>query len=345
MAFKNNSNVQLAPYNTLGSGGRSSFFTTVSNIDDLKSAVELAQKQNLPIFVLGGGSNVLFSDSGWSGQVIKMDIKGLEFEDRGREVLVRASAGENWDQMVLETVKRGLYGLENLSGIPGTAGATPIQNIGAYGVEIKDSLESVEVLDINDKKIKTISAKDCDFKYRHSIFKESAGKHYVVLKINCVLSKDPKPVAHYKDIKEKVSGLPLEKLTPEFLRQVVLDIRFEKFPDIKKVGTAGSFFKNPVVSMEKFQDLKKIFPEMPGYENTDNSIKIPLAWILDKVLNLKGYKKGSVALFNSQPLVLVNFGESNGDEVYRFGLKIANLVKERTGIDIEFEVTPVGNFV
>lgn len=333
-------NISLSEYTTFRTGGAARYFVSAGTKDELREAVQFARENNLPFFVLGGGSNTLASDEGFKGLVIKNGIKGVRWGKGSGddEAEARAGAGENWDDFVAECVAKGFSGLENLSWIPGTVGAAPIQNIGAYGVEVKDNIESVDVLDTDDYKFKTLSNSDCRFDYRDSIFKKPEGSKYIVTEVAFRLCKNGPLHTDYKDIVDYALKNKIEKFTSPMLRQAVIDIRKNKLPDWSFLGTAGSFFKNPVVSSEKFRELKKRFPDLPGFPCNALETKVSLAWIIDKVCGLKGVREGDVGTYRNQALVIVNYGEATTNEVLSFAKKISDEVREKTGIEIEPEV-------
>lgn len=370
----------LKELTTMKIGGIARYFVVVSSEEELMQALDFAQEKQISTVVLGGGSNMLIADGEINKLFIKVEIRGVEWDIHGSETErsqpqyhasgygaqhgsdteVVVGAGENWDAFVAETVNKGLWGLENLSGIPGTVGAAPIQNIGAYGVEIKDTLLWVDVFDVRTGEVVRLSNKECKFSYRDSIFKQEKGEAFIVLRVAFELQKNGGPRLEYKDMQERfkkydvgVKNEDIHKkkitLTPQDIRKEVLDIRAGKFPDLSKVGTAGSFFKNPIITKEKFDELKTKFPRLPGFEvhktgqnetNTESKrkVKVSLAWILDNVCELKGYSKGDVSLFERQPIVLVNFGNATSEEVLNFSEHIKRCVKEKTEIEIEFEV-------
>lgn len=331
-------NIKLAPYTTFGVGGPARYFAIAGSEDELQTLVREARNLNQPVTVLGGGSNVLVGDEGVSGFVIKNEIKGIsliETEEKDH-VLVSAGAGEVWDEFVARTVSEGWWGLENLSAIPGLVGATPIQNVGAYGVEVADLISSVKVFDIDNDSFKEFKKEECGFGYRDSFFKTLEGKKLIVVGVTYRLSLTPHPKLHYKDLAERFAGK--EEVSQSEIRDAVVEIRVGKFPDWKIIGTAGSFFKNPIVSNEEYEELLKEYPELPGYAEIDGRIKVSLGWILDKVCNLKGYREGSVGLFEKQALVMVNYDDATAKEIKSFANKVSNLVFEKTKIKIEREV-------
>jgi UDP-N-acetylmuramate dehydrogenase len=325
-------NVSLAKYTTFKVGGPAKFFCLIKKEDELLEAVKFAEENNLPIFVIGGGSNLLISDSGYSGLVIKLDIRGIIFDSNK----VIACAGEDWDDFVQETLNKGFNGLENLSAIPGTVGAAPVQNIGAYGVEVSEIIEEVRVFDTKNHNFISISNKDCQFAYRDSVFKNQKG-HFIVVSVTFNLKKDGKVNISYKDLgeyfdKKKISPNPRE------VREAVIEIRNNKLPDWKKWGTAGSFFKNPIIGIQKYVDLKQHYPDLPGFPDCDGNIKVSLAWILDKVCNAKDLAVGNAFVYEKQALVLVAKPGASASDILELSRKIQDLVKEKTGIVIEAEV-------
>jgi len=326
-------NVPLKSYTTFHIGGEAAYFTDVRSRSELGEAVSFAKKEKLPLFVLGGGSNILVSDSGFPGLVVRMSFSGISFEERDGSVEAIAAAGESWDDFVSESVKRNLWGLENLSGIPGTVGATPIQNVGAYGVEVKDVLSSVELFDTETLDVRNMGNQECFFGYRDSFFKREEGKRYIVTAVSFCLSKTPAPILSYRDLMNRFSGT-----TPVLseIRDAVLSIRSKKFPDLSRFGTAGSFFKNPILPYGAYEKLKHRFPDMPAF-STDGGVKISLAYLLD-ALSLKGEREGDVGTFERQPLVIVNFADASAADVDAFAKKIEAIVKDSTGIVLEREV-------
>jgi len=343
--IKKEEKVPLSGLSTFKIGGDASHLFRVSGIDDLKEALAFAKVSNLPIQILGGGSNMLFHDDGFEGVIVRLESKGIREEKKsGREeegkadedVYIRAEAGEEWDAFVEWTVSHGYFGLENLSGIPGTVGATPIQNIGAYGVEVKDFIESVEVFDTDRDLIRTLTPLECKFGYRTSLFKGVAGKSLIVLSVTFKLSKLPNIKIGYKDLTNyfKDNTEP----TPEEVREAVISIRSAKFPDLTLFGTAGSFFKNVICESGIADRLKAEYPDIPLYDAGENMKKISTAFILDKVCGLRDFRIGSVGLYTNQSLVVVNYGNASSEEVRNFVSKVKEIVKEKTGIQLEEEV-------
>lgn len=331
-------NVSLRGFNTFKIGGDARYFCVVETVEELREAVIFAKKKKIRFFILGDGSNTLFSDKGFDGLVIKMEIAGRSFEEKlNGEIRLSVAVGENWDEFVNFAVKNNFYGIENLSVIPGTVGGAIAQNIGAYGAEVGNSVIEVEVLDVSDMKIKILSAKECLFSYRDSIFKKPKGKNFIVITVLFGLKKNGKLNVSYKDILEYLENKNIDEITLKDLRSTVLLIRAKKFPDLKIYGTAGSFFKNPAVSRNFYECLQEKYPQIPAYSVGEN-FRIPLAWILDNICGLKGSRKGAVGLYEKQPLVFVNFGGASANEVKNFANEIIRIVKEKVGIEIEPEV-------
>ena len=329
--------VPMASYNTLGVGGLSKFFARITSIYDIEKAVSFAEEKKLPIVPLGGGSNVLVSDDGVEGVVVKMDTHDEQWQEiKDKKILLKACAGIVWDDLVERTTQEGLFGLENLSGIPGTVGASPIQNIGSYGAEVSQVIESVEVYDISEKKVFNFSKDKCRFEYRDSIFKKKKGR-FVIMSVTFCLSYKGRLSFAYKDIEERIKS-SYSPQTPSEMRELIIDIRAKKFPDHNLLGSAGSFFKNPVITQEKFKEIKNRFPQIPFYSVRGEGVKIPLAFILDKVLKMKGVRVGNVGLYGRQPLVVVAYKGATQKEISCFTDDVKNKIKNITGIDIEREV-------
>ncbi len=330
-------NVVLAPFTTLGVGGPARFFARASSFEDVVRIVKFAKEKKLNITPIGGGSNILVSDKGVDGVVVKMEIPGLIWEEIDEDsVLLTASAGEEWDQVVKESVSNRLYGLENLSGIPGFTGAAPVQNIGAYGVELSDVVLRVEAYDTAKEKKIIFIKEECSFGYRESVFKNSPGR-FLITAVTMSLSKKADLISHYKDVAEGIKG-KTGSLSVADMRELVLDIRSKKFPDADRLGSAGSFFKNPVITISEYERIKTKYPDIPSYPHGSQHVKVPLAWILDNILHLRGVRSGAVGLFDSQPLVLITSDGATQTEVSLFAEEIKRKVKEATGIEIHHEV-------
>ncbi|HEY4494531.1 MAG TPA: UDP-N-acetylmuramate dehydrogenase [Candidatus Paceibacterota bacterium] len=328
----------LKDFTTFRIGGPASFFCIIKSEEELLEAISFAKQKKLSIFILGGGSNILVSDDGYSGLVIKMEIMGIEYiEDENGNTKVIVGAGEDWDSLADKTVNRGLYGLENLSYIPGTVGASPVQNIGAYGSEVKDTIDTVRVYDIQEEKFINFSNLDCQFEYRDSIFKKNKNR-YVITSVSFILKKEAKLNIEYKDVKEYFSNKGVTHPNLKEVREAIVYIRKNKLPDVKKVGTAGSFFKNPTVAYSFAHELKQKYKDLPVYNIDDRHAKISLAWVIDHVCGYKGVYRGDVGTYKNQALVLVNNGNAKASEIISFANEIKKIVKEKINLDIEAEV-------
>lgn len=331
-------NVSLAPYTTFKIGGPARFFCTVNSGPELIEAVTFAQREKRRILVLGGGSNILISDAGFSGLVIKNEIKGKALIPLGGgEYRLSVGAGETWDEIVAMAVENGLYGIENLSSIPGTAGAAPVQNIGAYGCEIADSILSVRALDTKMMEYVDLTKEECLFGYRDSIFKHRKGR-YIVIQVDLKLSKRGRVNISYKDLREYFERAGNPKPTLAEVRAAVIDIRARKLPDWRLWGTAGSFFKNPIISRKRYDKIKAEYPDLPGFEEMDGRMKVPLGWILDHICQLKGRMTDNVGTYENQALVIVTKPGATSAQVVELAKEIMDIVEEKTTIKIEAEV-------
>ncbi len=340
MALNIKENEELSLHTTFKAGGEVLFFIEAFSKEDLIEAVSFAQKKDLEIVALGGGSNTLFKDGLHNRVVIKVSIPGIEEKEVGENVEIKAGSGVSWDKLVSFSTKKNLWGLENLSSIPGSVGGACVQNIGAYGAELKDTLKEVFVFDLKNKNFTTLQKEECEYGYRESIFKNKKG--YLILEATFLLKKNPSPKIEYKDLQKFFlpAGRQVKDLVPqtsEEVREAVISIRAKKFPSLKDYGTAGSYFKNPIVDMATYERLLKEYPDMPAHES-EGEMKLSTAWILDKVLNLKGYSEGQISLWKDQPLVVVNDGSKSSEEIILFTEKIKKIVFDKLKINLEEEV-------
>ncbi len=327
--------VLLAEHTTLRVGGTARWLALCTNDSDIVSALAFAQEQELPVAVLGGGSNTLAPDAGFSGLVIKIDLKGITFVEDAVTPLVTAGAGESWDALVRVAGERSLWGIENLAGIPGTVGGAVVQNIGAYGAELSTSCMSVETLSLQTRERRHIEHREEMFGYRTSLFK--ASPDLIVTQVTLRLSRAPASVLSYPDLQRALAeGKSFE--TPEDVAQVVRSIREKKFP--QKEGSAGSFFKNPVVSHAQALELAKQYPELPQFKTKDG-VKVSLAWLLDHALHLTGLRHGGARLYERQPLVIATEEGSSADDVASLADEVKKIVAEKCGIHIEREVETI----
>jgi UDP-N-acetylmuramate dehydrogenase len=332
-------NVSLKDMTTLKVGGSAVNYVAVDSELVLNEAVSFAKEHDLAVLTIGGGSNILVSSKGVDGLVIHMKILGREATVDEHHVHLTAYAGELLDDVVQYSVSRGYWGLENLSHIPGTVGASPVQNVGAYGVEVKDCIESVRVYNTDAQKFEVLTAEECAFGYRDSLFKKKEGRKYIVVAVTFLLTTEVTPKLQYKDLQLKFSQS--EPSLAE-IREAVIEIRSKKFPNWNKVGTAGSFFKNPVILKQKFEELLLQYPDMPGFPVDSNHVKIPLGWVLDKVLHLKGEGTHRVGAYQGQALVLINKGDATADDIVAFADDVLKKVHDAIGVEVEWEVTKIG---
>ncbi|MEN8426660.1 UDP-N-acetylmuramate dehydrogenase [Acinetobacter schindleri] len=323
--------VQLKPFNTLSLDAVASHYCKIQSIDDLTQALDFAKQQQLNILILSGGSNMLLPEQ-IHALVLHMDIQGIELLDADDQVQrLRVGAGQSWHDFVLWTTQQGFYGLQNLALIPGLVGASPVQNMGAYGVEVGEFIESVEVYDRENHSFSSIKAADCDFAYRHSIFKDQPGR-YIITHVIFRLLKQPELKLNYGDLKTAVG----EEQTPENLERHVIQIRQSKLPDPKEYPNVGSFFKNPVVDLQFFDQIAQQFPNLPHYPQPNNQVKMAAGWLIDQS-GWKGKQLGSVGMFHKQALVLVNYANASLKDVRATYQAVQADVQEKFGVLLEPE--------
>lgn len=328
-------NISLKSYNTFGIDVKARYFAGFSNIDELEQTLSL-KPQTLNL-VLGEGSNILFTKN-FDGLVLKNDIKGItELHEDSEYVYVKAGAGENWHQFVLYCIDRNWAGVENLALIPGNVGASPMQNIGAYGVEIDDVFWNLEAYHIKDKKVVTFTRSDCEFRYRESVFKKKFKDQFVILNVTYQLRKKPRFNTSYGAIEQELGRMGTKTLSIKAISDAVINIRTSKLPDPKEIGNAGSFFKNPSINAAEFENLKGAFENIVGYHNADGTVKLAAGWLIEQC-GWKGYRKGDTGCHAKQALVLVNYGHADGNEIYNLSEDILQSVKEKFGITLEREV-------
>ena len=353
-------NIPLASLTTFGIGGDAKFFVEVRSVDELAEAVKFAKDNGLPVFVLGGGSNILISDNGFNGLIIKMNIRGLwiiDFASRlstgvvltvgagpapekaessgSSKLLLRCGAGEMWDDVVAKAVELGVGGIENLSLIPGTVGGAVYQNIGAYGAELKDVLVSVKAYDAKTDNVVELSNKECGFEYRSSVFKKN--KNLIVLEADLLLSKNQKLNLLYPDLQKRFAGA---SPTISEVRQAVIEIRRSKIPDPEKISNAGSFFKNPVVTTANFQRLTTNCSDLKGRDLGGGSVKLSAAQLIE-MAGFKGKKVGNVGVSEKHALVLINYGNGTAKELTDLAGTVKEAVKAQFGVKLEPEVEQI----
>lgn len=324
-------NVPLPLLTTFKVGGDARYVAECSSIEDIKEAVAFAKKEGVPYVPLGEGSNILAPDQGYEGVLLHLRIPDFEVLDDG---LVIAGAGVIWDQVVRQAGLRSLWGIENLAGIPGTIGAAPVQNIGAYGAELADTLVYVDAYDVSTDKVLRLSATECAFGYRESRFKKEPS--LIITSVALQLSRDGAPSVGYKDLAARADAGE-RFTTPKEIADAVRSVRSYKFPNLQEFGTGGSFFKNPIIPEAAYEALKARYDGIPGFPVT-GGVKVPLAWILDHVLSLRGYALGNASLFERQPLVLIAHKGATAGDVDTLASDVARKVFDATGIRIEREV-------
>ena len=326
-------NKSLKSFNSFGVESSAAKYVRIENTDQLKKILSVNKK--VKKIVLGGGSNILFTKK-FNGLCVHMQNKGIEIiSETENYVIVEINSGENWHNFVLWCLEKDFGGVENLVLIPGCVGAAPIQNIGAYGVELKDVFESCTTIDLETLQTKKFKIKDCRFGYRDSIFKGLLKNKIVITSIQVKLSKHShKFNLSYASLKKLKS---IKNLSIKKIAQTIIKIRNSKLPDPKKIGNAGSFFKNPIIHEMLFDKLHKSYKNIPFIKLTDGKLKIPAAWLIENTFE-KGYQKGNVGIYKNQPLVIVNYGNAVGKEIMNFSKDIQKKVKKKFGIELVNEV-------
>ena len=340
-------NHPLGQYTTIKAGAMAAYFAVVKNKEDLRAALEFSKKNKQPITVLGGGSNILFSQR-IAGLVLKNEIKGIKIIEKNSErVLIEGLSGESWSKFVAFTVDHKFYGLENLFLIYGTVGAAPVQNIGAYGVEFKDSFHHLLAFDLKTGQEKIFSAADCRFGYRDSIFKKDLGRHLIITEVAFSVSRSTKQNIEHSEILSELltRGVGKDKATALDIREAVLAIRKRKLPDLSLFGTAGSFFKNPTIEKKQVDFLVEKYKTIPVFSTNDSDLKkLSAGWLIENAGCEKGLRNGGVGIYEKHALVLVNYGEGKSSEVFSLAKDIQKKVFDVFGVQLEFEVCLVGNF-
>lgn len=326
-------NISLKPYNTFGIDVKASYFARLESYSQLKSLLQNPKFKLLPLLVLGGGSNVLLCED-FNGLVIKIDTKGIQDLGAG---IIKVQAGECWHDFVLWSLHNGYNGLENLSLIPGNVGTAPIQNIGAYGVELKNSFVELEAFDINHKEIRIFSNDDCEFGYRDSIFKNELKNKYIILSVTFKLQRDGIVNTDYGAITEVIKSRGIKNPIPKDVSEAVIFIRNSKIPDPSQIGNSGSFFKNPVISISHFTKIKSTYPNLPFYPVDDSVVKVPAGWLIEKT-GWKGKRYGNYGVHHKQALVLVNYSDASGESLLSLANDIIESVNLQFNIRLEMEV-------
>ena len=340
-------NISLKLYNTFGIDARAKYFTAFNSLNELAESLEWSQQAGVSgkgeTLVLGGGSNILFTKN-YEGLILKNQLSGInKIAEDENHVYVQAGAGENWHQLVLYCINHGWSGIENLSLIYGSVGASPIQNIGAYGVEIKDVFHSLEAFHKQEKKTIIFNAADCEFAYRESIFKTKYKNEFVITNVTFRLSKKSILNTTYGAIEQELQAMNVKEPDLQSVSQAVINIRSRKLPDPKVTGNAGSFFKNPEISNSKFDELKQMFPGIIGYEIPNGNIKLAAGWLIEQCgpengTSWKGYRKGDAGCHLKQALVLINYANATGKDIYALSQSIIDSVNKKFAVLLTTEV-------
>lgn len=329
--------VSLKPFNTFGIKAAARQFARLQQLDDLG---DLPIHGDEPMLIIGGGSNILFTRN-VEGLVLKNELKGIEvIGEKGDIVLVKAAAGENWHAFVMYCIANQLAGVENLALIPGCVGASPMQNIGAYGIEIKDVFHSLEAYDLEDRKIVTLNAEECEFGYRESVFKKRYKGRFLITSVTYALHKTPSFHTSYGAIRDELERMHVQELSIAAVAQAVINIRRSKLPDPAVIGNAGSFFKNPEVSMELYESVKAEHPAVVGYPLPSGNVKLAAGWLIEQC-GWKGYRSEDAGCHDKQALVLVNYGHATGAQIFDLSQRIMDSVEKRFGVHLEREVNVI----
>lgn len=343
-------NISVKTYNSFAINTHTTYFASFNSIENLNELLNSYQQiknshQN-SILILGGGTNLLFT-SDFYGLILKNEIKGIKIiKEDEHHIYVQAGAGENWHQFVLYCIQHNLAGVENLSLIPGNVGASPMQNIGAYGVDVKDVFHSLEAYHIKDKKIVTFTLNDCEFGYRESVFKRKYKDEFVILNVTYRLNRTHEYKISYGAIGQELEKMGVKDLSIQAVSQAVINIRSSKLPDPAVIGNAGSFFKNPEIVSHEFHELTRMFPGIVGYELPNGKVKLAAGWLIEQCgpsegVSWKGFRKGDAGCYEKQALVLVNYGNATGSEIFDLSEEILQSVKARFGVMLEREVNIV----
>jgi UDP-N-acetylmuramate dehydrogenase len=330
-------NISLQPYNTFHIDARAQYFGRFTTLKSMEAQLEAYHElKNAPLLVLGGGSNILLTGS-FEGLVLKNELKGISLigEDE-QHYYVKAMAGENWHELVQYCIEAGYAGMENLSLIPGCVGASPMQNIGAYGVEIKDIFHSLQAWHIADRTMVDFTLQDCEFGYRESVFKRKYRNQFIITSVTYRLNKEPRLNTSYGAIEQELERMGIQEPGIRDISRAVIRIRQSKLPDPAVIGNAGSFFKNPVISKTQYQQLQSQYPHIPGYSNGDQ-VKLAAGWLIEQC-GWKGYRDGDAGCHAQQALVLVNHGQASGTQILQLAQRIIESVHQQFHVELETEV-------
>ena len=351
-------NVHLQPYNSFGFDAVAKYFVEINKVCDLQMLIQSGELRKHKTLILSGGNNILFQNELFDGLVVYINTKGIEIlRENEKEVVVSAQAGEDWPEFVRFCVSKGWHGLENLAHIPGKVGAAPVQNIGAYGMELKDSFLRCEAMNLTNGETKIFTKEECDFGYRESIFKHELKGQFVITSVDFLLKKNAPLHLEYGNIKSYLEQNGIENPTLQQLHDAICAIRDAKLPDVKQIGSAGSFFKNPVIEKEQFEALLMEYPTMPHYDEPNGMVKVPAGWLIEHCgpstllpfdpstgsgsASWKGWRNEHVGVYEKQALVLVHYGGGKGQDIVELAHRIQASVEKKFGISISPEV----NFV
>lgn len=327
--------VSLKPFNSFGIDVRAQLFAEAHSDSDVREALTYATAHKVPLLVIGGGSNLLLTQD-VQALVLRMATHGIRvLHDDGLQAVVEAEAGEAWHPFVLWTLEQGFCGLENLSLIPGTVGAAPMQNIGAYGVEIKDVFAGLTALDRHTGELRDFSLEECNFAYRDSLFKHETGR-WLILRVRFALSRASHLKLDYGPVQQRLAGQGITEATPSDVSRAICSIRREKLPDPAELGNAGSFFKNPLVSHVLAAELQALYPDLVAYPQADGQMKLAAGWLIDKA-GWKGFRDGDAGVHKLQALVLVNYGGASGHDIANLARRIQQDIAERFKVELEME--------
>ncbi|MHA7877464.1 MAG: UDP-N-acetylmuramate dehydrogenase [Bacteroidota bacterium] len=333
--------VLLEDLNTFGVKAKARYYARINNVQQLLQLLPSFQHQQHPRLILGGGSNVLFTND-FEGMVLHMAIGGIAtIREDPNYVWVKAGAGVAWHTLVLYCVQRGYAGIENLSLIPGTVGAAPVQNIGAYGVTLSETFSSLEAMELDAGHVHTFHHQDCAFSYRNSIFKDALKGQYIILNVTLRLHKQPTFQTMYSDLQSTLKAMDTQTHSIKTISDAVIRIRTSKLPDPKQLGNAGSFFKNPTLTTKQFKQLQRAHAELPGYAQPEGQVRVPAAWLIEQC-GWKGKKRGAIGVHQQHALVLVNYGGGTGKDIYQLAQDIQQSVQEKFEITLIPEVHVIG---
>jgi UDP-N-acetylmuramate dehydrogenase len=331
------STISLKTFNTFGIDAVAKYFTSIQSIENIQELLLTAEYKKNEHLILGGGSNILLTKD-VDALVIKNDLKGIAVvKETTDHVFVKCAAGEVWHDFVMWCIDKNYGGIENLSLIPGCTGASPMQNIGAYGVEIKDTFHELEAVHATSGELKTFSKSDCEFGYRESVFKRQFKNQFIITSVTFQLSKVHAFHVEYGAIKQELDAMKVSELNIKAISQAIINIRSSKLPNPKEIGNAGSFFKNPEVTTEVYQRLKNEFPNLVAYPLYNSNYKLAAGWLIEQS-GLKGYRMGDAGVHNLQALVLVNYGNATGNEIYDLSTHVLQTVNNKFRVELEREV-------